>query len=130
MPIYIDSSALTKLVVTEAESRRLSQWIRDSVSDLVSSELARAELLRAVRRFAPQSVLKARWVLTSVTFVDISGSIIEAAWRLDPPALRTLDAIHLATALELESDLEGIVTYDARLTNAALLHAVQVIAPA
>lgn len=119
MAHYLDTSALVKLVVAEEETDGLRAWIDRTEGELVSSDLARTELLRAVRRAAPDRVLRAREVLDSVTLIGVTAQIFEEAARIDPPALRTLDAIHLAVALDLGDDLESIVTYDDRLERAA-----------
>ena len=129
MAHYVDTSALVKLVVAESESAALRRWIESSASDLVSSDLARTELLRAVRSAAPERVLQARAVLDSLTILTLAAATFETAARPDPPALRTLDAVHLASALELGDDLDGIVTYDERMAEAARGNGVVVVAP-
>jgi predicted nucleic acid-binding protein len=127
---YVDTSALVKLVVAEAESAALVAWLDDTGRDPVSSDLARTELVRAVRRAVPDRLVRARAVLDAVTLVELTTATFEAAGRLDPTLLRTLDALHLAVALDLGDDLEGIVTYDERLAGAARVHGVAVHAPA
>jgi predicted nucleic acid-binding protein len=127
---YLDTSALAKLVVAEAETTALRAWLAEADRYPVSSDLTRAELLRAVRRVAPGRVVRAREVLDSVTLVEVTTAIFEAAGRLDPTILRTLDAVHLAAALDLGDDLDGIVTYDDRLAQAARANGVAVISPA
>lgn len=129
MAAYLDTSALVKLVVEEEETAALLQWIDASEPELVSSDLARIELLRAVRRAAPDRVVRARDVLDAVTLLQLTTQIYEEAARVDPPALRTLDALHLAVALDLGDDLESIVTYDDRLAQAASRNGVRVTAP-
>jgi predicted nucleic acid-binding protein len=79
---------------------------------------------------APDRVVRAREVLDGLVLVDVTTATFEAAARLDPAILRTLDAIHLASALDLGDDLDGLVTYDARLGDAARAHGVAVTAPA
>ena len=110
--------------------RRWVAWIEDTDRDVVSSDLARTELLRAVRRAAPDRVVRAREVLDSVTLLDVTTPLYEAAARVDPPMLRTLDAVHLAVALDLGDDLETVVTYDDRLAAAAVANGVPVTAAA
>ena len=127
---YLDTSALVKLVVAEEETAALLAWVDGTESELVSSDLARTELLRAVRRAAPDRIVRARQVLDSVTLIDVTTQIFEEAARVDPPALRTLDAIHLAVALDLGDELETIVTYDERLKEAATANGVVTNAPA
>lgn len=130
MAYYADTSALVKLVVAEAESAALRDWIEDSTPVLVSSDLARTELLRAVRRFAPDRATLARSVLDVLILVSVPRSTFDAAGHLDPTSMRSLDAIHLASALELGDDLQGIITYDDRMAEAARLHGITVLAPA
>ena len=130
MAHYIDTSALVKLVVAEAETAALVAWLDGPARDPVSSDLARTELVRAVRRAAPDRLVRAREVLEALSLVELTTATFEAAGRLDPTLLRTLDALHLAVALDLGDDLEGIVTYDERLASAAHAHGVPVHAPA
>jgi len=85
--------------------------------------------MRAVRRVVPDRVLQAREVLNAVTLVQVRPAVFEDAGRLDPSGLRSLDAIHLAAALDLGDDLDGLITYDDRLANAAISNGVAVIAP-
>ena len=118
-----------KLVVEEEETAALIAWINAAELELVSSDLARTELLRAVRRAAPDRVVRARDVLDAVTLLELTTQIYEEAARVDPPSLRTLDALHLAVALDLGDDLESIVTYDDRLAHAATVNGVRVTAP-
>lgn len=118
-----------KLVVEEVESEPLRKWLSEARRDLVSCDLARSELLRAVRRVQPNKVLQAREVLDSIIITKVVTEIFEEAGRLDPTLLRTLDAIHLAAALDLGDDLDGIVTYDSRLADAARANGVPVVSP-
>ncbi len=125
----IDTSALAKLVAAEFETPASQAWL-DVDSRPASCDLARTELLRTVRRAAPDHVVRARAVLDSVTLLDVSTAIFDHAGLLDPTTLRTLDAIHLAAALLLGDDLDAIVTYDDRLAQAALANGIAVISPA
>jgi predicted nucleic acid-binding protein len=126
---YLDTSALVKLVVAEPDTQALRTWLLETERDAVSCDLARAELLRAVRRTAPERAVQARAVLDSITLVEVTTSTFEAAGRLDPTILRTLDAVHLAAALTLGDDLETIVTYDDCLMRAARLNGIQALSP-
>jgi len=126
---YLDTSALVKLVVAEEETAALRAWLSAEERSPVSCDLSRAELMRAVRRAAPDRVVQARAVLDSITLTDLPTHLFEDAGRLDPTILRTLDAIHLAAALDLGDDLQAIVTYDERLADAALSNGVLVLAP-
>ena len=129
MASYLDTSALVKLVVAEAETAALRAWLAETDRQPVSCDLARAELLRAVRRAAPDRVVRAREVLDAVTLLEVTAAIFEAAGRLDPSVRRTLDAVHLAAALDLGDDLDCIVTYEDRLAEAARANGVAVISP-
>ena len=129
MAYYLDTSAAVKLVVEEAGSKALRTWMSAETSPIVSSDLLRTELLRATRRGAPDQAQQARAVLDSVTLISISTAIFEHAGTIEPDLLRILDAIHLAAALDLGDDLDGIITYDDRLTAAAASLGLRVIAP-
>lgn len=129
MAFYVDTSALVKLVVAEPETPAFRAWLAEPGRDLVSCDLARTELMRAVRRAVPDRALRAREVLDAVTLVQVTSAVFEDAGRLDPSGLRSLDAIHLAAALDLGDDLEGLVTYDDRLADAAVSNGVAVVAP-
>ena len=129
MAYYLDTSAAVKLVVAERDTAALTAWIGDREDDVVSSDLLRTELLRATRRGAPHAMPRARAVLDSLTLLTLPTSTFERAADLDPDLLRSLDALHLAAALELGDDLDGLVTFDDRLARAARLHGVTVIVP-
>ena len=128
MAIYLDTSALAKLVVEEAESAALWAAITGG-PDLVSCDLARTELVRAVRRVLPELALRARDVLDTCTLVAVTARLFEAAGRLDPPLLRSLDAIHIAVALDLGDDVDALVTYDQRMADAAAANGLPVLSP-
>ena len=129
MAFYIDTSALVKLVVREPETDGLRDWLAETPRDPVTCDLARTELLRAVRRVAPDLLVQVRMVLDVVTITEVTTAVFEAAGRLDPAILRTLDAIHVAAALDLGDDLEGMVTYDERLAQAAEQNGIRVRSP-
>ena len=129
MAFYMDTSALVKLVVAESETDALRSWIAGVNSELVAADLVRTELWQVVRRAVPDRVLLAAQVLDSLTLVEVRASLFSQAGRLDLPELRSLDAIHLAVALDLGDDLEALVTYDARLAQAAAVNGVTVVAP-
>ena len=130
MAYYLDTSTLVKLVVAEAETAALRAWLAGLDRTPVSCDLARTQLLRAVRRAAPDRVAQARAVLDSITLMKVTTETFEQAGRLGPSVLRTLDAVHLAAALDLGDDLDGMVTYDDRLAEAAQFNAILVTAPA
>jgi uncharacterized protein len=118
--IYLDTSAFVKLVREERETADLEAFLRQRFpTTLVSSALLVVETRRAVLRHAPDLLARADLLLTRIDQVGVTRAVLEAASRLPDPALRSLDAIHLATALQLHRDLEALVTYDSRLVAAA-----------
>jgi uncharacterized protein len=131
---YADASALVKLVRDEPESRALRTFIADA--DLVSSELALAELPRAIRRAAahdpnlPLDTLigRARDLVEAVALLPLDTALLMAAGALAEPALRTLDAIHVAAAVDL-SPLDAFLSYDERQCAAARLAGLRTLAP-
>lgn len=129
MAYYLDTSAAVKLVVEERGTAALKRWLDEAEAPIVSSDLLRTELLRATRREAPEQMRQARTVLDSLVLVTLPPALFERAAELDPQALRSLDALHLAAALDLGDDLDGIVTYDDRLGRAAQGMGIKVIAP-
>lgn len=130
MAFYLDTSAAVKLVVEERGSKALRSWIARTRASIVSSDLTRTELLRATRRGAPERMPQARAVLDSLILITLPTQLFERAADLEPDLLRSLDALHLAAALDLGDDLDGIVTYDDRLGAAAVAHGITVVAPA
>lgn len=129
MAHYLDTSALVKLVAAEPETEALRAWLSAPGRDPVTSDLARTELLRAVRRADPAATADARATLDVMTIVPLPTTTFDAAGLLHPATVRSLDALHLAAALALGDDIEGFVTYDARLADAATQNGLQVIAP-
>lgn len=125
--LYLDASAVVKLVVREPETEALVATIRAD-PETVSSALVWAEVVRAARR-AGVRARRAEAVLERIALAPVDEGILRTAALLDPRALRTLDAIHLATALSLREDLAALVTYDARLAEAALAAGLGVLAP-
>lgn len=126
---YLDSSAIVKLVVKEPESAPLRRYLRGR-RPLVSSALARTEVLRALMGGGPDFVGRGQEVLSRIDLIRLSDRILAEAGGLLPPELRSLDAIHLATARQLGGDLAGVVTYDNRLAAAAKSAGLRVASPA
>jgi len=126
---YVDTSALVKLIVAETETTALRRWLTKADQVLVTSDLSRTELMRAVRRAAPDRAPRVREVLDAFTLTQLTPAVFSEAGRLDPLGLRPLDALHLASALNLDDDLEGIVTYDHRMADAATTNGIAVLAP-
>ena len=117
-----------KLVVAEPHGPALRRWAVKH-PQLVSSDLLRTEALRTARRMSPEIVGATRAALEVVALGAIPSEIYERAAELDPSILRTLDAVHLAWALAMGDDLEGVVTYDDRLAAAARIYGVNVVSP-
>jgi uncharacterized protein len=117
---YADTSAAIKLLVEESHSKAFAAFY-DAHADAewVSSALLRIELTRAVTRALPALLPDARDLLLAFSFVAIDDDIVEAAMNEPDRGLRSLDAIHLATARILGEDLDAIVSYDDRLLKAA-----------
>lgn len=130
MAHYLDTSALVKLIVREPETHALRSWLAAEDREPVSCDLTRTELMRTVRRAAPELAPDARRALDRVTLTQVTTGVFEQAGRLEPVTLRSLDAIHLAAALNLGDDLGGLVTYDRALAGAARACGMEVIAPA
>ena len=107
----------------------MSSWADEHADLIVSSDLLRTELLSATLRGAPDEMPGARAVPDSITILTLPTPLFVRAAELEPTLLRSLDAVHVAAALDLGDDLDGIVTYDDRLAEAARLHGVQVISP-
>lgn len=125
---YLDSSALVKLAVVEPESTALRRHLRRR-RPLVSSTLARTEVLRALLFEGDEGLARGRAVLGRVELVRINDRILNAAGLLLPPELRSLDALHLATATVLGRDLGHVVTYDDRMLDAAKRLGVKTASP-
>jgi uncharacterized protein len=116
--IYLDSSAVVKLAVAEAESLALRSHLRRR-RPLVSSALARTEVLRALLPAGEVALSRGREVLRRLDLVRINDRVLDAAGILEPAQVRSLDAIHLATAQLLGDDLGQLITYDDRMADAA-----------
>lgn len=127
--VYLDASAAVKLVVTEPESAPLERFLARQVTR-VSNRVLAVELIRAVRRHSPASLDQARSLLEVMEFVELAEEVAEVAGGLEPVGLRSLDAIHLASALALAEELDAFVTYDARQADAARALGLSVESPA
>ena len=129
--VYLDSSAVVKLVVSEPESEALRRFLV-AHEERVASGLVRVEVLRALRRThggSPATLRRAEQVLEGIALVAVDEPILRDAAAVGPDRLRSLDAVHLATALSLD-ELEALVTYDVRLGAAAVQAGVDVASPA
>lgn len=126
--VYLDSSALVKLVVAETESTALRRYLRGEPRR-ASCALARAEVIRAVRPHGAAALTRARRLLRRLDLVQLDDELLDSAAALDGSVLRSLDAIHLAAAQTLGDELTAVVTYDERMTTAAGLLSLAVDAP-
>lgn len=129
--IYLDSSALVKLVAEEPESDPLRAFLeRHTGAVFLSSMLAHAEVLRAVRPAGSSALVAARTLLRSLYLIEVSRALLERAGMIDTGAtLRTLDAIHVATAASVEERLTLLITYDDRMAWAARAIGLEVQTP-
>ena len=131
--IYLDSCAMIKLVVPEAESPALIEWLRQQTGDqMVTSTLAEVEVPRALRRNAPRALGLVSRMLTRVDRFEVDAPVRATAGAYIDPQLRSLDAIHLATAENLVASgkrVTAFVTYDKRLAAAAADAGLTVVAP-
>lgn len=126
--VYLDASAAVKLVVTEPESASVRRFLAGAITRISSRVLA-VEVIRAVLRASPASLDQARSVLGVMEFVELDEAIAERAAALEPVGLRSLDAIHLASAQALADELDAFITYDARQAEAARPLGLPVVAP-
>jgi predicted nucleic acid-binding protein len=127
--VYLDSSAFVKLVVAEPRSSALRAYLRRKGPRRVSSALLRTEAVRAVRSLGPDALSETRRALRAIDLIAVGDGVLDAAGTLEPRILRTLDAIHLATAMALGDDLDVIVTYDGRMAESAHLLGLPVTSP-
>jgi predicted nucleic acid-binding protein len=118
-----------KLAAREPESAALRRYLARR-RPLVSSALARTEVMRALLPLGSEAARRGREVLARVELLRVNDRILDAAGDMVPSDLRSLDAIHLASAEALGSDLRGFVTYDERLANAAAGRGLRVVRPA
>lgn len=129
--IYLDTSALVKLVFEEDESAALGEWLSSRVDvPKISSDLSIIELMRVCRRADPSVAPDARRLLDGIDLLPIDRAVVERAAEVTPTQLRSLDAVHLASVLLLQTDLTALVSYDVRLCTAAVGAGLEVASPA
>jgi uncharacterized protein len=127
--VYLDSSALVKLVVREHESDALTRHLRER-RDRASCALARIEVVRAVQPHGRPAISRARRLLERVSLLRLDDILLDEAATFDGATLRSLDAIHLAAARALGDSLAEVITYDHRMAAAAHHAGLPVSAPA
>jgi predicted nucleic acid-binding protein len=128
--LYLDASALVKLVVREIETVALEAFVADAVH-VFTSALAAIEVPRAAARAgpAPGAVEIAEQLLARCRRVELDAEIESVAARVLPVGLKTVDAIHLASALRVRDLLDAVVIYDQRLAHAASAAGLAVVTP-
>ena len=130
MRIYLDTSALVKLVVAEGESQPLKDFLAARAEDsLFSAALARTELIRAVAPNGAQAIADARDLLNRLDTVMLTRQLLDDAGVLQPLSLRSLDAIHLTAARRAGDALRAVITYDARMLSAAADLGISTVSP-
>ncbi len=127
--MYLDTSALVKLVKPEPGSAELVALIEGTDLHPASAEIAELELLRSVRRHAPDRLERARRILDDLILLPLTRAIRARAVTIDPPTVRSLDAIHLATAIEIRPHLSAVITYDNRMSEAAAASGLPLLRP-
>jgi predicted nucleic acid-binding protein len=128
--IYLDTSATVKLVAAEEESAALINWLNDHPDEnLVTSAIGHIELIRAAARTGPDAVALARNIASTIDTLVLTDTIASAAATIPPAELRTLDAIHLATAYIHRRSLNALCAYDRRLLEAAESLGLPTISP-
>lgn len=125
---YLDSSAIVKLVVAEPESRALRRYLSRRQS-VVSSALARTEVARALIPSGSDAVSRGQEVLRRIQLLRVNDRMLSEAGSMVPAELRSLDAIHLASAQQLGPSVKRIVTYDERMAAAAATAGWSVASP-
>ncbi len=129
--IYLESSALVKLALTEPESAALARWLAERADQpLVSSALHRAEVARAVWRAEPGALPRSYRVMKRIARVALTADVLDDSATLQPQDLVAAQAIHLASALVLKQDLIAFVSYDQELLAAARNAGLPVASPA
>jgi uncharacterized protein len=129
--IYLDSTAVVKLAHAEAESPALRAWLDERAeTGWVSSVLTEIESFRALARYAPDAVSRLPAVLDQIELIGLDAPIRILAQAVRPATVRSLDAIHLGTALHARATLTSFITYDKRLLDAAAAAGLPVDSPA
>lgn len=128
--IYVDSSALLKLLRSEAETGALHAWMNDHREvPLVSSLLAKVEVVQAARRYRDHLLGEPEALLSTINLIPLRTAIAETACRVGDPPLCSLDALHLASALAIRGEISNFCTYDHRLRAAAAAVGLPTVAP-
>ncbi|MBA3687490.1 MAG: type II toxin-antitoxin system VapC family toxin [Chloroflexi bacterium] len=126
--VYLDASALAKLILVEPESVALRSLLREN-PDRFTSRVAQVEVTRAVLRYPDTKQAPVRDAFAGVEIIELDAALAARAATIGPTGLRSLDAIHLASALALGAELDAFITYDARQADAARAAGLEVVAP-
>lgn len=128
--IYADTSALAKLVVEVPESAALRAWLRERTDEeLAVNMIGAVELQRAVGRVDPTALPRAMRLLRSLTRIEVTGATWALAATISPPTVRTLDALHIASAAILAPELTAFLTYHERMGEAAGALGLPILTP-
>jgi predicted nucleic acid-binding protein len=125
---YADTSALLKLVHPEAESGALRDWLAQHRAHLLTNSVGVVELVRDAARSGESAVSTARALADRVTVIRLTGDALELAAGIHPASVRTLDALHFASAL-MVADLDVLVGYDRRMLDAARVAGLTTVSP-
>jgi uncharacterized protein len=129
--IYLDSGAVVKLAHAEPQSAALRGWLDERAEiQWISSVLTEIEAFRALARYAPEAASRLPAVLDQIDLIELDDGIRMLAATVMPTMVRSLDAIHLGTALGSRSSLTAFVTYDKRLLDAAQVAGLPIDSPA
>jgi uncharacterized protein len=128
--IYLDATAMMKLIAQAPESQALTEYLRAHTDTRwITCALSRAELLRATAALPAEATEHAHHVLAGVDTVAVSDRLLDAAVALTPAPRRTVDALHIASALSAGPRLRTLVTYDPDLAGAAAEHRITTVSP-
>lgn len=129
MTIYFDASALAKLILIEDESNALRSWIEERRgSSQLTNVIGAVELQRLSAKVGQHALTAAMQLIAGIDLLELTQSALTFAAALSPPEVRTLDALHIASALEC-ADLDAIVTYDLRMAAASAGYGLPVVSP-
>jgi predicted nucleic acid-binding protein len=126
--VYLDASAIAKLIIEEPGSEELDRYLRTRPLR-ITSRIGDVEVRRAVARLAEADVARLERVLDTLSLIELDASLARTAGGRLPAGFRTLDAIHVASAQSVASQLEAFVTYDRRLADAAAAAGITVATP-
>lgn len=127
---YLDTSAAVKIIIEEEETKALRNFIATKKATFISAEIIDVELIRTLMRNSPGSVGKALIFLDRIAKIEINSELVRSAVNLPPDLpLRALDALHVAACHRLRRTIEGLVTYDLEMAEAAEAMGITVLSP-